>query len=144
LNQLGGRADVYLDGRKHMVGTADAYIVPNTHDNVLWQAYGLKPGPHTLRIVTTPEKDPRSTATEITLQSAIVYGPTVAAAAPSLRSGGRPACRRGGRLAPRNPRFKVREQVICEQGASHASHRLAQPFETRGASSPSPSGRRPG
>jgi hypothetical protein len=38
---------------------------------------------------------------------------------PCLRSGGRPACRRGGRLAPRNPRFMAREQVIFEQGALH-------------------------
>ena len=33
-----------------------------------------------------------------------------------LRSGGRPACRRGGRLAPRNPRFKAREQVDLNRG----------------------------
>jgi hypothetical protein len=37
---------------------------------------------------------------------------------PRPRSGGRPACRRGGRLAPRNPRFKVREQVDFELGPS--------------------------
>ncbi len=40
---------------------------------------------------------------------------------PSVRSGGRPACRRGGRLAPRNPRFKVREQVGFEQATSQSS-----------------------
>jgi hypothetical protein len=72
LNQLGGRADVYLDGRKHSVGL-DAYIVPNTHDNVLWQAYGLKPGPHTLRIVTTGTADSRSTGRQVALREACIY-----------------------------------------------------------------------
>jgi len=74
LDQRQGRATVFLDGRK--VGTADGYIVERTHDNALWHTYGLKPGRHTLRLVTTPEKDARSTAADITLQSAIIYGPT--------------------------------------------------------------------
>lgn len=75
LNQLGGRADVYLDGRKHGVAL-DAYIVPNTHDNVLWQAYGLKPGPHTLRIVTTGIADARSTGKQVAIRDACVYRAT--------------------------------------------------------------------
>ncbi len=72
LNQLGGRADVYLDGVKHSVGL-DAYIVPNTHDNVLWQAYGLKPGPHSLRIVTTGQADSRSSGRQVAIREACVY-----------------------------------------------------------------------
>ena len=40
---------------------------------------------------------------------------------------GVPPAVEGGRLAPRSPRFKVREQVGFEQGTSHepsrASHR---------------------
>ena len=73
LDQRQGRADIYIDDQK--MGTADGYIVERTHDNALWHTYGLKPGRHTLRIVTTSEKDPRSTASDITLQSAIIYGP---------------------------------------------------------------------
>ena len=72
LNQAGGRAEVYLDGVKHSVAL-DAYIVPNTHDNVLWQAYGLKPGPHTLRIVTTGTTDPRATGKQVAIREACVY-----------------------------------------------------------------------
>lgn len=72
LNQLGGRAEVFLDGQKAELGL-DAYIVPNTHDNVLWQAYGLKPGPHTLRIVTTGTADGRSKGTQVAIREACVY-----------------------------------------------------------------------
>jgi len=71
LNQEGGRADIYLDGKK--VGVADAYIVENTHDNALWHTYGLKPGAHTLRLVTTADADPRSKGRKVTLERAIVY-----------------------------------------------------------------------
>jgi hypothetical protein len=79
LSQDGGKAEVYLDGRK--VGAADAYIVERTHDNVLWNIYGLKPGNHTVRFVTTDEADPRSTAKRVTISGAVIYR----AAAPSDR-----------------------------------------------------------
>lgn len=71
LNQEGGRADVFLDGRK--VGTLDSYIVPRTHDNALWHTYGLKPGPHTLRIVATGTADARSSGTSVAIERAVVY-----------------------------------------------------------------------
>ena len=71
LDQSGGRAQVWLDGKK--AGTADAYIVERTHDNALWHTYGLKPGPHTLKVVTVPERDPRSKGLQITIERAIVY-----------------------------------------------------------------------
>jgi hypothetical protein len=71
LNQEGGRADIYLDGKK--VGVADAYIVERTHDNALWHTYGLKPGAHTLRLVTTADADPRSKGHRVALERAIVY-----------------------------------------------------------------------
>ncbi len=72
LDQASGRADVYLDGQKQKL-PLDAYIVPNTHDNVLWQAYDLKPGKHTLRIVTLGKADPRSTGHQVAIGQAVVY-----------------------------------------------------------------------
>ncbi|MCB1125540.1 MAG: ADP-ribosylglycohydrolase family protein [Verrucomicrobiae bacterium] len=72
LDQSGGRADVYLDGKRQKL-PLDAYIVPNTHDNVLWQAYGLKPGNHTLRIVLTGIADNRSRGTQVSIWGAVVY-----------------------------------------------------------------------
>jgi len=72
LSQEGGRANVFLDGKKQQLGV-DAYIVPNTHDNVLWQAYELKPGKHLLRVVTTGVADTRSTGTDISISQAVVY-----------------------------------------------------------------------
>lgn len=71
LNQEGGRAEVHLNGKP--VGTLDAYIVPRTHDNALWHTYGLEPGRHTLRIVTTGDADPRSTGRTVAIQRAIIY-----------------------------------------------------------------------
>lgn len=73
LNQSGGKAEVFLDGKKASV--ADAYIVENTHDNVLWNVYGLKPGEHTVRLVTTGEADPRSKGKQVSLAKAVVYRP---------------------------------------------------------------------
>jgi hypothetical protein len=71
LTQDGGRAEVYLDGKRKRV--ADAYIVERTHDNALWHIYGLKSGEHTLRIVTTGTADPRSKGTVVAIDRAIVY-----------------------------------------------------------------------
>jgi hypothetical protein len=71
LAQDGGRAQVYLDGRQ--AGMADAYIVERSHDNALWHAYGLKPGNHTLRIVTTDQADPRSKGYRVNLEQAVLY-----------------------------------------------------------------------
>jgi hypothetical protein len=71
LTQEGGRADVFVDGTP--LHAADAYIVERTHDNVLWHTYGLQQGPHTLRIVTRDDADPRSTGKVVSLAEAIVY-----------------------------------------------------------------------
>ena len=53
------------------VGVADAYIVENTHDNVLWNVYGLKPGEHTVRLVATGDADPRSKGKKVSLTKAL-------------------------------------------------------------------------
>ena len=71
LNQSGGKADVYLDGKK--VAVADAYIVENTHDNMLWNVYGLKAGEHAVRLVTRGEADPRSKGKRVSLNRAVIY-----------------------------------------------------------------------
>ena len=72
LSQEGGRADVFLDGKKEKIA-ADAYILPNTHDNDLWHIHGLKRGSHTLRILTRDDADPRSSGKRIAIQKAIIY-----------------------------------------------------------------------
>lgn len=74
LNQVGGKADVYLDGKK--VGVADAYIVENTFDNALWNVYDLKAREHTLRLVTTGDADPRSKGKRLSITQAIIYRAT--------------------------------------------------------------------
>jgi hypothetical protein len=71
LSQNGGRADVYLDGKK--AGQLDAFIAERTHDNALWHAYGLTPGAHTVKIVMRDDADARSKGTTILIQRAIVY-----------------------------------------------------------------------
>lgn len=71
LDQAGGRADVYLDGKRR--GVADAYIVERTHDNVLWHVYGLKPGRHTVRLVTRADRDSRSKGNRVSVAQAVTY-----------------------------------------------------------------------
>jgi hypothetical protein len=70
-SQAGGKADVYLDGRKS--GEINAWIPERTNDNALWHAYGLKPGRHTLRIVTRADADARSKGTRIEIMTALTF-----------------------------------------------------------------------
>ena len=72
LSQEGGRADVYLDGKKSRL-VADAYIVERTNDDDLWHVYGLKPGEHTVRLVLRGDADPRSKGRKVVISRAIVY-----------------------------------------------------------------------
>jgi hypothetical protein len=72
LVENGGRADVYIDGKKSEL-VADAYIVPNTIDRDLWRIYGLPPGKHALRLVVRDDADSRSTGRKIIISRAIVY-----------------------------------------------------------------------
>jgi hypothetical protein len=71
LTQNGGKADVYLDGKK--AGEINAYIVPRTYDDALWHTYGLKQGPHLLRIVTRADADSRSNGKMVALRAAVTY-----------------------------------------------------------------------
>lgn len=73
LSLEGGRAQVFLDGKK--MGVADAFIVERTHDNTLWHVYGLKPGDHTLRLVSIGQSDERSKGLSLSIQQAVIYRP---------------------------------------------------------------------
>lgn len=68
----GGQAEVYLDGKKQ--GRVNFYIPKDTTDEGVWQAYGLKPGRHAVRLVTTTEADPSSKGRECYVLGAIIYG----------------------------------------------------------------------
>ncbi len=70
-SQSGGRADVFLDGRK--AGEINAYIVERTNDDALWHTYGLRQGPHTLRIVMRDDADPRSKGKVVQIYSAVTF-----------------------------------------------------------------------
>ncbi len=71
LGQDGGRADVFVDGKK--VGMIDAYMPPRTFDQNLWHTYDLAPGPHTVRIVTRGDKHNDSKGTHFEITSAVIY-----------------------------------------------------------------------
>jgi hypothetical protein len=71
MTPAGGRADVYLDGAPaHAI---DVFVAGRTHDNDVWHVYGLTQGPHTLRIVTRADTDPRSKGATISIAEAVVY-----------------------------------------------------------------------
>lgn len=71
MTQEGGRADVFLDGKK--LDYIDSYVVERTFDYDLWRAYDLKPGKHTLRIVTREDADARSKGKNVIVRRAILY-----------------------------------------------------------------------
>lgn len=70
-SQSGGKADVYLDGKK--IGEINAWIPERTFDDALWHTYGLAGGAHTLRIVTRSDSDPRSKGNKILITAALTY-----------------------------------------------------------------------
>lgn len=69
--QDGGRAAVYLDGKR--VGDVDGYIGERTLDHALWHAYGLPAGTHELRVVTTGDADARSTGRAVAISKVIAF-----------------------------------------------------------------------
>ena len=72
-SQEGGRADVFLDGKK--VGEVDAWIPKNTSDNDYWHVSGLRAGKHSVRIVVRPTPTPDRSGKKIQIVRAVVYGP---------------------------------------------------------------------
>jgi hypothetical protein len=77
MSQAGGRGDVFLDGKK--AGEIDAYVPPRTHDNALWHVYDLAPGPHTVRIVTRPDRAAGSKGNLVQINGAVTFRPHDAA-----------------------------------------------------------------
>ena len=71
MSQEGGRADVYLDGKQ--LDHIDAYVVERTYDYDLWRAYELRPGKHTLRIVSRNDADARSKGKRVIVRRAVIY-----------------------------------------------------------------------
>ncbi|MDQ3256642.1 MAG: hypothetical protein M3R15_22590 [Acidobacteriota bacterium] len=61
----------FLDGKK--AGEIDAYIVERTNDTNMWHIYGLKPGAHTLNIVTRGDANPRSKGKRVAIAWAVIY-----------------------------------------------------------------------
>jgi hypothetical protein len=72
MNTAGGRADVYVDGKKQDL-PLDAYTDERTMDNVVWQIFGLRPGAHTLRVVASETARSSSSGRELTLAEAVVF-----------------------------------------------------------------------
>jgi hypothetical protein len=70
-SQAGGKADVFLDGKK--AGEINAWIPERTNDDALWHTYGLNAGAHTLKIVMLSDPDPRSKGDKVTITAAITY-----------------------------------------------------------------------
>ncbi|MCX6552413.1 MAG: hypothetical protein NTY02_15650, partial [Acidobacteria bacterium] len=70
-SQDGGRAKVYLDGT--LIGEIDSYIPERTLDHALWHTYGLPPGKHAIRVVTTGEADKRSSGHKIGISRAMTF-----------------------------------------------------------------------
>lgn len=72
MTQTGGRADVFVDGRKQEL-MADAYVGAGIHDTDLWRIFELAPGEHTLRLVTRADADPQSKGKNFGLRRAVIY-----------------------------------------------------------------------
>jgi len=71
VSPAGGRADVFLDGRR--MRPIDAYAMAGTHDDAVWHAYGLRQREHTIRVVARDEADSRSTGKTVDILGAVVY-----------------------------------------------------------------------
>jgi hypothetical protein len=70
-SRYGGRAEVWVDGEKGR--PTSTWIPERTQDRAHWQAFGLEPGTHVLKIVTTGGADERSADAAVEIASALVY-----------------------------------------------------------------------
>lgn len=60
----GGQADIHLDGVKQLCGL-DCWNPETIHHQVLWYRTGLKPGEHTLKVIATGKRNPRSNGSNV-------------------------------------------------------------------------------
>jgi hypothetical protein len=70
----GGKAVIYLDGK--LQRTIDSYFYwskQEHQDMVLWHAFGLEPGDHTVKLEIRGEKRPESSGTGVFLTQALVF-----------------------------------------------------------------------
>ena len=70
----GGKADIYLDGKKHR--SIDTYYDYSNqeHRNIsIWHVFQLKQGKHSVKVVMTGEKNKESRNTNIYITEAIIY-----------------------------------------------------------------------
>ncbi|HQK95165.1 MAG TPA: malectin domain-containing carbohydrate-binding protein [Armatimonadota bacterium] len=65
---MGGRADVYVDGVKQLVGI-DTWCPQTRYQQALYYRSGLIPGPHELRIVVTGTANPLSAGRQVVLDA---------------------------------------------------------------------------
>ncbi len=72
MGQAGGRADIWLDGRRQKL-LLDAWVPERTYDDDYWHVTGLAPGRHLLRLVVRGDADSRSNGHEVRIEGAIVY-----------------------------------------------------------------------
>lgn len=69
----GGKAEVYLDGR--LDKTVDVYPDEDREKGgeSVWHKFGLKPGPHTVRLVVLGEPYPESSGADIAINDLVVF-----------------------------------------------------------------------
>jgi hypothetical protein len=72
MHPFGGRADVYVDGVKQDL-PFDAYNDEKTHDDIVWQLFGLSSGEHTVRVVALDQSNPRSKGGDVSITGAVIY-----------------------------------------------------------------------
>jgi hypothetical protein len=64
----GGQADIFVDGVKQLCGV-DFWNPKRLQQQTVWYKNGLASGEHTLKVVATGKKNPRSTGAKITIES---------------------------------------------------------------------------
>jgi len=70
----GGKADIYLDGKKHRsIDTYYNYNGQEHHNISIWHMFQLKPGKHTVKLVVKGDKHAESLHSNVYITEAIIY-----------------------------------------------------------------------
>lgn len=69
----GGKADIYLDGKKKATVDVCSDEKEDKHREALWHKFGLRPGSHSLRVVVCGEPYRSSRKADVTLERLIVF-----------------------------------------------------------------------